>query len=125
MSEGGDCFSSNANYIIDRYTEFKELKDIFLCHGYVKGKLSSAGKVFVHCWIEIGDTFIDVSNGHEIIQRKDILYTSGRIFKNSIKKYTPREVIELISKHKHYGSWDKSFGVNVMTLEKANKMIVR
>lgn len=113
----GDCFEVNAGYILDNFFfkfKNKKSKDVFLCHGKVIGAKGSKveGEIFVHAWIEIGDVFMDYSNGNSIITGKEKVYATGRILVETVKKYSPKQVANFTLKQEHYGPWAKEFCEN-------------
>lgn len=107
LEETGDCFKANADYIIDNYINIKDSKVISLCHGKVIGAKGSKieGITFDHAWIEAGDLLIDHSGGKIIQVYKKRLYDTGKILKDTVIKYNPKETLKLINKFEHYGPW--------------------
>jgi len=107
--EIGDCYLANGSYILNNYILKKANPDgVFLCHGKVIGAKGSKveGLVFGHAWVEIRGVLLDFSNGKTLAAPLDKLYENGRIIKDSVKRYTPMQVADMVLKHEHYGAWD-------------------
>lgn len=102
VGTGGDCFISNANLLTTNLND-----DWVLVHGYV---LSTTRKKvrYIHCWVENEkeNKVKDYSNGNTIEIDKRVYYAIGNIEKNTVKKYTHKEVLKNTLKYKHWGPWD-------------------
>jgi hypothetical protein len=99
----GDCYEKNGNAIIQLLLD-GESKHWFLCHGRAIGQGPIKGIEHGHCWLEYGDTVHDYSNGNKIVMRKKQYYSMGKI--KDVKRYTAKEVRDLILKFKHWGPWE-------------------
>ena len=61
LPDGGDCFDSAFDYMVEHGTTNKTLK---LVHSIVSGQGKLSGKRYTHAWCEDGDNVIDTSNGN-------------------------------------------------------------
>jgi hypothetical protein len=105
----GDCYEANANYFLEHYLYQKaKERSVWLCHGSVRGSHGTKveGLIFGHCWIEVGDLFMDFSNGKSTIVRKEIQYAKGDIIEESVRRYTPRQTARNLLRYRHYGAWE-------------------
>jgi hypothetical protein len=97
----GNCFEAAGRYMMDHGAG----TNLVLVHGEVTGQGPIEGVKFGHAWIEDGNNIIDVSNGRDIRQPKDLYYRIGRIG-NNLKKYNYKQFIDKIVKTKVWGPWD-------------------
>ena len=103
----GDCYDSNGRYFMAKALFPGSDKSLRLVHGEVTGQGPLAGVNYGHCWIEDGNTVIDVSNGKKVRMPKAVYYALGGIDHNgNLHKYTAREFQRKVSKHEHWGPWD-------------------
>ena len=103
----GDCFMANGEWIVNHYPHIKTSKETFLCHGMVTGAKGSKGEglTFIHAWIEIKDDVLDCSNKKQITLPKELLYSKGRIIKDTVRRYSPDQALDLMCKNETYGPW--------------------
>jgi tRNA nucleotidyltransferase/poly(A) polymerase len=103
----GDCYDSNGRYFMDKALFPGSDKSLRLVHGEVTGQGPLAGVNYGHCWIEDGNTVIDVSNGKTVRMPKAVYYALGGIDNNdNLHKYTAREFRSKVTRHEHWGPWD-------------------
>ena len=100
----GDCYQANAKEIMYN----NSLKGAILIHGVAL--LSSDKKPFGHCWVEVGSTCYDYSNGREIKKSKLFYYNMVAIdglMKKGYKqfRYKGEEIAKNILKQGHWGPW--------------------
>ena len=100
----GNCFEVAALYIIDHPDN-----DLTLVHGVVTGRGTSAGKIFVHAWIETPDGIfvIDNSNGKDRPIPKDFFYDLGNV--GHTVKYDRKAAMKMMIETNIFGDWDDSF----------------
>ncbi len=98
----GDCYSANGGFVVDR--GYLGLDDVALCHGVAI--LKTDGLPFGHCWVEKGDTVIDISNGNDSELPKELYYALGKIDELTVLKYSYEDVRKKILFHEHWGPWD-------------------
>jgi len=101
----GDCYDANGSYFVEKALFPGNDKGLRLVHGEVTGQGSLEGVKYGHCWIEDGNTVIDVSNGRNIRMPKSEYYKLGRI-EDNIHVYTPEEARRKINQYEHWGPWD-------------------
>ena len=102
----GDCYQANGKYFLDNAV-FKNNSGMKIVHGEVTGQGPLEGINYGHCWVEDGDTVIDVSNGNNIRMPKALYHRLGRIAENNnIKKYSWNEFQMNIVTKEHWGPWD-------------------
>ena len=92
----GDCYEVHANAILESSDD-----GLRLCHGEVWH--DSTGW-HGHAWLEKGDLCIDLSNGRQILMKKDMYYKIGKI--EQVTTYTREETIKKILETEHWGNWE-------------------
>jgi len=98
----GDCYEVHVNYLLNLRYPF----GFKLCHGVALVEGPIKGIKHNHCWIELPDMVVDISNGQSIFTTKERYYEKGNIDQNSIKRYTLTQMKQKIKKYKHYGPWE-------------------
>jgi len=99
MKPTGNCFESASNIIVDFPSN-----DILLCHGVAVGQGPIEGIKHTHAWLELNGMVLDFSNGKQTLMPKERYYNIGKL--TNIVKYTKKESIKNLIKHKTYGPWD-------------------
>ncbi len=101
----GDCYEVAGLFMMDNEHAAGFEKPI-LVHGIVEGQGDLKGTRFGHAWIEIGEGIIviDKSNGNDITMLAKDYYRVGKIEKTA--KYTYKQAMDNMLKHKHFGAWD-------------------
>lgn len=99
MKIKGDCFEVAGKMIVDMPDE------TLLCHGIATGQGPVEGIRFSHGWIELNGFVIDKSNKHNICMEKEKYYKIGKIKNNTVKKYSKRESLINLLKHRNFGPW--------------------
>ena len=94
----GDCFQVHADFLLD--LEEKHATDMRVCHGLV---FHSTHGHHPHCWIELNDACIDLSNGKAFTVAKERYYALGKI--KRVKRYTATQLRNKVLKHENYGPW--------------------
>jgi len=102
---GGDCYDANGELFVDMAFGKGAGSGLRLVHGEVTGQGPLDGVKYGHCWIEDGNTVIDVSNGRNLRMPKKLYYALGRIGDNVIR-YTVEQFRKRVLKYKHWGPWD-------------------
>ena len=102
MKQNGDCYEAHANYML----KLKSTAGFTLCHGTVTGQGPIEGIKHDHCWLELPDMVVDISNGKNILMPKSRYYKIGKIDPSSIKRYTLKQLRKQILYYKHYGPWE-------------------
>ena len=97
---GGDCYQVHGQAMLNgTLVNFGNIK---LCHGTV---WHPDTEWHGHCWVEVNnDMIIDISNGRQVITRRELYYSSGYV--KDVYRYTSEQVIELMLKHETYGPWN-------------------
>lgn len=102
----GDCYEANGELFMNRALYGGE-GGLRLVHGEVTGQGALEGINYGHCWIEDGNTVVDVSNGNSIKMPKGAYYNLGNIDgNNNMHRYNAREFQRKILKYEHWGPWD-------------------
>lgn len=106
-ASGGDCYDANGEYFMGRSIFPGKDASLRLVHGEVTGQGPMAGVNYGHCWVEDGNTVIDVSNGKTLKLPKAAYYALGQIDKNdNIHVYTPQQFRQKVVQYEHWGPWD-------------------
>jgi hypothetical protein len=103
LPQGGDCFDSAYNYIINNGSKNKNLK---LVHSVVSGQGKLSGKRYTHAWCEDGDNVIDTSNGNNFQVFKMLYYGIGNVNPNQGKYYDYNETLRMSNKYGNKGPWE-------------------
>lgn len=105
----GDCFVVAAETVLKLSNRGRDNETYRLVHGLAFGKGGSAkGLRYCHAWVEVNDEFVlDFSNGNNVAMLKSEYYTLGQI--ETVKKYTPKEMMQLLYDTENYGPWDEAF----------------
>jgi hypothetical protein len=103
LPDGGDCFDSAFDHIIEHGPTNKNLK---LVHSIVSGQGKLSGKRYTHAWCEDGDYVIDTSNGNNFEILKMLYYAIGNVNPNQGKYYSYNEVLDLSTKYGNKGPWE-------------------
>jgi hypothetical protein len=101
----GDCYDANGSFFMNNSIFPGGNSKMRLVHGEVTGQGKMEGVKFGHCWVEDGNTVIDVSNGRDLRMPKAAYYALGRIGDN-MHEYTHAEFIRKLNRFKHWGPWD-------------------
>ena len=101
----GDCYDANGRYFMEQALWPGKDANMRLVHGEVTGQGKIAGIKYGHCWIEDGNTVIDVSQGKTLRMPKAAYYALGRIGSNT-HVYTPEQFQAKINQFEHWGPWD-------------------
>jgi hypothetical protein len=99
--KGGDCFERHGRIVLNR-----DGLGMLLCHGMVSGQGALEGRRFMHCWLEIGDAVIDLSNGLKTVLRKEQYYKVGKINPKEVRRYTEDAASRMIYETGHFGPWE-------------------
>jgi hypothetical protein len=106
-ASGGDCYEANGQYFMERAIFPGKEKNLRLVHGEVTGQASMEGVNYGHCWVEDGDTVIDMSNGKNVRMPKKVYYALGNIDRNdNMHVYTPEQFRKKVLDYQHWGPWD-------------------
>ena len=100
----GNCFHANGELFMDRVFIRGET-DLRLVHGEVTGQSSLRVLKYAHCWIEKGNTVIDISNGNSVKMDKATYYAIGQVGDN-VHTYDAKQFQKKVCKHEHWGPWD-------------------
>ena len=103
MSDSGDCYRAAAASLMSLGCDSGGL----LAHAEVTGQGVIAGLRYGHAWMEIGDSVIDQSNGRTVCMRQDAYYELGNIEPESVRRYSWREAMALMTQTGHYGPWEE------------------
>lgn len=97
----GECYQQSFDYI-GKHMDNESLR---LVQGNVTGQGKIKGVRYGHSWIEKGDVVIDTSRGNKKYP-KDFYYALGEIKESEVKRYTPKQAMEMAVETKHYGPWE-------------------
>ena len=63
---------------------------------------------YAHAWVEIGDVVIDPSINLEEprVIRKESYYKVGKIKKQDTKRYSHRQMCDMLTKYKMFDAWE-------------------
>lgn len=94
----GNCYQVNAEYMLDHIND-KNREDVLLVHGLV------AEDRHGHCWIELHDMCLDVSNGKSVMIRKERYYALGLVVEEECNKYDLHSLKKMLVSTGHWGPW--------------------
>ena len=87
LPDGGDCFNSAYEYMVENGPSNKNLK---LVHSVVSGQGKLSGKRYTHAWCENDNNVIDTSNGNNFQVIKMLYYVIGNVNPNGVVQQLPR-----------------------------------
>jgi hypothetical protein len=103
LPDGGDCFNSAYEYMVENGPSNKNLK---LVHSIVSGQGKLSGKRYTHAWCEDDNNVIDTSNGNNFQVIKMLYYGIGNVNPNQGKYYDYNETLRMSLKYGNKGPWE-------------------
>ena len=91
----GLCYKLSGRYV-------SQHQDAILVHGRLTNPFAVGHPELDHAWVEEGDEILD-----PVMDKRWPKEVYESLFKTKVyKKYTFREVIQIINKNEHWGPWD-------------------
>ncbi|QDP46559.1 MAG: hypothetical protein Unbinned4098contig1000_19 [Prokaryotic dsDNA virus sp.] len=78
-----------------------DLSKALLVHGRPKGVQYGSG----HAWVEVGDKVIETTRIPCRILDKKEFYRLSMVEEKDIRRYTKREAMNMLGRHRHWGDW--------------------
>ena len=101
-NKNGNCFVVALNKFMEKPYQYT------LVHGVVTGQGAIEGLQYCHAWVEDGNTVIDMTLPERMRKfPREVYYAIGKI--DITRKYSGKEVLDMVEKYMTYGPWDKVF----------------